>query len=108
MLFCPAIKSDQTGHQASQRTSVRLTDQAQGSSPFASSQDGCGATTRRASVTALVVHWRRRKGFSPEELSHERPPVTTTVKVDRSGPSGNRICYPSVKYAHDRDIAYST
>lgn len=31
--------------------------------------------------------------------------MTTTVKVDRSGPSGNRICYPSVKYAHDRDIA---
>lgn len=38
MLFCPAIKSDQTSHQASQRTSVRLTDQAQGSSRFASAR----------------------------------------------------------------------
>lgn len=107
MLFCPAIKSDQAGHQASQRTSVRLTDQVQGSSRFASAREAA-VPRRDEPVSRRGCARAASKGIFPRGAFARAAARDATVKVDRSGPSGNRICYPSVKYAHDRDIAYST
>jgi hypothetical protein len=118
MLFGPAIKSDQTGHQAAQTHTSPPDRSRAGLVSIRLSQDGCGTTTRRASVTVWLCTGGVERDFPQRRFLtsgrprnsciRQMPLVTTTVKVDRSGPSGDRICYPSVKYAHDRDIAYAT